>query len=50
MICRCNEAVDAYIEDKDGQAVLNIGGDMRKIQLCYSILKVGFSNTHVRNK
>ena len=41
---RCNAAIDAYLEDNDPEAILDIGADMRKIQMCYRILKVGVSS------
>lgn len=42
---RCREAVSAYLTDTDPDAILSIGADMRKIQACFSILKVSISCT-----
>ncbi|XP_076026680.1 kinesin-like protein KIF6 [Genypterus blacodes] len=33
------ELVKAYLEDPDPEATLSLGADMRKIQLCFSLLK-----------
>ena len=38
--CRCFEAVQSYLEDKDSESQLNIGADMRKIHECFRLLKV----------
>ena len=40
LLNRCNEVVETYIQDTDPDSLLNIGADMRKIQMCYKILKV----------
>ena len=40
LLNRCNEVVEVYIQDTDPDSLLNIGADMRKIQMCYKILKV----------
>ena len=37
---RCNQLVTAYLEDTNPEARLLVGGDMRKIQLCFALLKV----------
>ena len=34
-----------YIEDLNPEARLPVGSDMRKMQLCFQLLKV--SNTHI---
>ena len=41
--CRCDELVKVFVEDPSPEARLLVGGDMRKIQLCFTLLKV---NTH----
>ncbi|EDV20258.1 uncharacterized protein TRIADDRAFT_61256 [Trichoplax adhaerens] len=38
-IDRCRALVDSYIADSDPEAILSVGGDMRKITLCYKIFK-----------
>ena len=38
--CRCRELVRAYLEDEGVESRLLVGGDMRKIQLCFAIMKV----------
>ena len=38
--CRCGELVHAYLQDGSPEAQLLVGGDMRKIQLCFQIFKV----------
>ncbi|XP_064621480.1 kinesin-like protein KIF6 [Lineus longissimus] len=35
----CEQIVNQYIDDKDPEAVLSVGADMRKIQQCFGILK-----------
>jgi len=37
---RCEELVSSYLNDNDPDAVLSVGSDMRKIQYCFSLLKV----------
>jgi len=37
---RCEELVNSYLTDNDPDAVLAVGSDMRKIQCCFSLLKV----------
>lgn len=37
---RCEELVNSYLADSDPDAVLAVGSDMRKIQCCFSLLKV----------
>ena len=32
--------MQAYVEDTSPEATLMVGGDMRKIKLCFSLLKV----------
>ena len=32
--------VDAYIQDASVEAMLQLGGDMRKIKLCFRMMKV----------
>ena len=44
-ICRCKELVKVYMEDLNPEARLPVGSDMRKIQLCFQLLKV--SITHI---
>uniref|UniRef100_H2Z181 Kinesin-like protein n=1 Tax=Ciona savignyi TaxID=51511 RepID=H2Z181_CIOSA len=36
---RLNELINAYLNDDDLEATLDAGGDMRKIQYCYHVLK-----------
>ena len=38
--CRCGELVHAYLQDSSPEAQLLVGGDLRKIQLCFQIFKV----------
>ena len=42
-VCRCEQLVASYLEDESPEARLHVGGDMRKIQLCFSLLKVCLS-------
>ena len=37
---RCGQLVEKYLQDDSPEARLLVGGDMRKIQLCFSLLKV----------
>ena len=37
---RLRELVEAFVQDADPEAVLNVGADMRKINACFGILKV----------
>jgi len=37
---RCDVLVRAYVADTDPEARLQVGADMRKIQLCFQLLKV----------
>ena len=37
---RCDVLVGAYVADTDPEARLLVGADMRKIQLCFQLLKV----------
>ena len=37
---RLSELVTSYIEDKDVEAVLAVGADMRKINFAFHLLKV----------
>ena len=32
--------LEAYLQDTSPEAVLQVGGDMRKIKFCFSLLKV----------
>lgn len=36
---RCHELVQLYLKDKNPEVQLLVGGDMRKIQLCFQLLK-----------
>ncbi|XP_052275630.1 kinesin-like protein KIF6 isoform X2 [Dreissena polymorpha] len=36
---RCEAAVKAYLADTDPEAIISVGGDMRKIHTCFSIMK-----------
>lgn len=38
---RCVELVGAYLQESSPEARLLVGGDMRKIQLCFQLMKVG---------
>ena len=38
---KCKELVRVYMEDLSPKARLSVGSDMRKIQLCFQLLKVG---------
>ena len=42
---RCEELVDVYLRDPSPEARLLVGGDLRKIQLCFTLLKV-YIHTH----
>ena len=37
---RCKQLVQEYVQDPNREARLMVGSDMRKIQLCFSLLKV----------
>ena len=37
---RCDELVNGYVMDTDPEARLQVEADMRKIQLCFQLLKV----------
>lgn len=37
---RCEELVRAYVADPSPEATLMVGGDMRKIKLCFALMKV----------
>uniref|UniRef100_A0A9J7YJG8 Kinesin-like protein n=1 Tax=Cyprinus carpio carpio TaxID=630221 RepID=A0A9J7YJG8_CYPCA len=39
-IQQLEEQIDVYLEDPDSEVTLNLGPDMRKIQFCFSLLKV----------
>jgi len=43
---RCEELLSSYLSDNDPDAVLAVGSDMRKIQCCYSLLKVSTSSVY----
>jgi len=45
VLCRCGELVHAYLQDSSPEARLLVGGDMRKIHLCFQILKVWASSS-----
>ncbi|XP_067680992.1 kinesin-like protein KIF6 [Haliotis asinina] len=36
---RCEEAVNAYLEDTDPDSIISVGADMRKIHTCFNLLK-----------
>lgn len=46
-IDRCDELVGAYVADSDPEARLQVGADVRKIQLCFHLLKVTCTTTSV---
>ena len=37
---RCEELVEVYLRDPSPETRLLVGGDLRKIQLCFTLLKV----------
>ena len=39
---RCVEAVQVFLDDKNPEATLNVGTDMRKIHECFRLLKASF--------
>ena len=39
-VVRCEELVQAYLKDPSPEAVLLVGGDIRKIKYCFGLLKV----------
>ena len=40
LVRRCDELVNSYVADTDPEARLQVDADMRKIQLCFQLLKV----------
>lgn len=38
--CRVEDNIRVFMEDPDSEATLDVGPDMRKINLCFSLLKV----------
>lgn len=42
-VFRLEELVKAYLDDPDSDVTLSLGPDMRKIQYCFSLLKVMYS-------
>lgn len=39
-VCRLEGAVKAFLNDPDPELMLSLGPDMRKIQHCFSLMKV----------
>ena len=39
---RCVEAVQVFLDDKNPEATLSVGADMRKIHECFRLLKASF--------
>lgn len=37
---RCESALTAFLQDTDPEATLSVGTDLRKIQLCFQLMKV----------
>lgn len=46
-VFRLEVLVKAFLEDPDPDVTLSMGPDMRKIQHCFSLLKVHSHNLHV---
>jgi kinesin family protein 6/9 len=36
---QCQRLVEAYVGDTDPAATLSVGGDIRKVNLCFQLLK-----------
>ena len=39
---RLNDEIQRFLDDQDSDSVLNVGADMRKMNYCFSKLKVGY--------
>ena len=43
-VFRCESALSAFLQDTDPEATLCVGTDLRKIHLCFQLMKVGPAN------
>jgi len=47
---RCEELLEVYLQDTSPEAVLQLGGDMRKIKYCFALMKVSATFTMSRHE